>query len=127
MARRVQSRRRQILEPPAAHLHQQHGLVHRFTGLVEGERSGHARPAVDRVQGRGEAVETPIGFVPKATAIDTNGLALPAGAMDELLRVNKDDWTTEIAEQKKFFEQFGNRLPKEIREECEALEKRFGI
>ena len=38
----------------------------------------------------GDAVETPIGFVPAPGAIDTDGLDSRAGTLDELLAVDAD-------------------------------------
>ena len=46
--------------------------------------------------GRGEAVETPIGYVPAPGAIDTEGLDVSKEDMDELLRVDADEWRAEV-------------------------------
>jgi len=71
------------------------------------------------------AVETPIGYVPLPEDIDMTSLELLPGTLEKLLEVNKEDWKKEIEEHRKFFEQFGNDLPKEIWEEHEALKKRL--
>jgi GTP-dependent phosphoenolpyruvate carboxykinase len=39
--------------------------------------------------------------------------------------VNADDWEPELADTKQFFDKFGDRLPKEIREEHAKLTRRF--
>ncbi len=81
---------------------------------------------VERVQGKGEATETPIGFVPTPGSLDLEGLSLSPETMEELLRVDRDAWEQELAEQKQFFEQFGERLPQEIWQEHAALAARLG-
>ena len=82
---------------------------------------------VERVQGKAEAVETPLGFVPAPGSLTLDGLQLAPGAMDELLRVDKEAWEAELAEQSQFFARFGDRLPPEIREEQAALARRLGV
>jgi phosphoenolpyruvate carboxykinase (GTP) len=80
---------------------------------------------LERVRGGGKAVETAIGWVPTPDGIECEGLDLPAGALEELLRIDRADWENEIASQHKFFEQFGARLPQEIQEEHQALAQRL--
>jgi phosphoenolpyruvate carboxykinase (GTP) len=80
---------------------------------------------LERVEGRGQAEETPIGYVPAPGALTLDGLEISQDAMDELLRVNADDWQAELDDTRQFFGKFGSRLPREIREEHEALGRRL--
>ena len=64
--------------------------------------------------GRGEAVETPIGYVPAPGAIDIDGLDVSKEDMDELLRVDRDEWRDEVPLIREHFAQFGDRLPAEL-------------
>jgi phosphoenolpyruvate carboxykinase (GTP) len=80
---------------------------------------------LDRVRGRGKAVETPIGFIPTTDALELDGLKLPAGTMQELLSIDPGAWTKELEDQGQFFEKFGERLPNEMREEHAGLAKRL--
>jgi phosphoenolpyruvate carboxykinase (GTP) len=80
---------------------------------------------LERVRGGGKAVETPIGWIPAPDGIEREGLDLTASALEELLRIDRADWEHEIASQRKFFGQFGSRLPPEIQEEHEALARRL--
>src|SRR5919108_1464664 len=80
---------------------------------------------LERVRGGGKAVETPIGWIPSPDGIERDGLDLPTSTLEELLHIDRADWESEIASQRKFFEQFGSRLPREIREEHEALARRL--
>ncbi|MBI3327530.1 MAG: phosphoenolpyruvate carboxykinase (GTP), partial [Nitrospinae bacterium] len=50
---------------------------------------------------------------------------LPRSTLEEILHVDRAEWTSEVEEQRKFFEQFGDRLPKEIWEESKQLAKRL--
>ncbi|MCU0454030.1 MAG: phosphoenolpyruvate carboxykinase (GTP) [Bacteroidetes bacterium] len=81
---------------------------------------------LERVQGKGKAVESVLGFLPTPDAIDTEGLKLPAGAMQTLTAVDTEGWVKGTVEMDKFYSQFGDRLPKEIREEHAGLRKRLG-
>ncbi|MBR2877905.1 MAG: phosphoenolpyruvate carboxykinase (GTP), partial [Clostridia bacterium] len=57
--------------------------------------------------------------------LNTEGLDITDEVMDELLSVKKEYWTEDIENQKEFFAQFGDRLPKEISDELKALEERI--
>jgi phosphoenolpyruvate carboxykinase (GTP) len=80
---------------------------------------------LERVRGGGKAVETPIGLVPTPDGLEREGLDLPARVVAELLHIDRSDWENEVASQRKFFEQFGSRLPLQIQEEHEALARRL--
>ena len=80
---------------------------------------------LERVQGKGKAAETPIGWVPTPDGLTLDGLEVSRSTMEELLRVSPADWTTELEDTKKFFEQFGRRLPPELHEEHAQLAQRF--
>ena len=91
-----------------------------------GENSRVLEWVFERCAGRGEGVETPIGYLPTADAIDTEGLEVSRADMDELLRVDRDEWRAEVPVIAEYFEQFGDRLPTEISDQLEALRKRLG-
>jgi len=76
--------------------------------------------------GNGNAVESPIGLLPAKNAIDTDGLAIERSEMDELLTVSRDDWRNDAANLGEFFAKFGDRLPREMEQQREALIKRLG-
>ena len=80
---------------------------------------------VERVRGEGASVETAIGHIPTASAIDMNGLSLPSDAMDQLLSVDREAWRDEIRNLREFFAKFGTRLPPAIAAEAEALSARL--
>ena len=80
---------------------------------------------LERVEGRGGADETPIGYVPSRGALTMDGLQVSPEAMNELLQVNGADWETEMEETRQFFDKFGSRLPAELREEHQKLGRRL--
>jgi phosphoenolpyruvate carboxykinase (GTP) len=80
---------------------------------------------LERVEGRGEAKETPIGYVPTRTALTLDGLKIAPESLDELFRVNADNWETDLADSREFLAKFGERLPSELRKEHEAVVSRF--
>ncbi len=90
-----------------------------------GDNSRVLKWIVERVSGDGKAVKTPIGYMPTEDAIDTTGLDVSASDMAELLKVDKDKWAQEIASVKEHYAKFGDKLPKELSSQLEALEKRF--
>ena len=79
-----------------------------------------------RVEGKAEAKETPIGYVPTQDSLTLDGLDISDAAMEELLAVNAADWSREADEIGAFLDEFGDSLPKEIRDEQAALAKRLG-
>jgi phosphoenolpyruvate carboxykinase (GTP) len=81
---------------------------------------------LERLRGEGSSVETPIGNVPDAAAIDAKGLELRPGALEDLLEVPREDWVREHAELGAFFEKLGDRLPDGMRREHDALRRRLG-
>jgi len=78
-----------------------------------------------RCDNRVNAVKTPIGYLPYAFDIDMTGIKLPEGAMNELLKVDRDDWIEELKGIKKFFRDFGRDLPGQMWFEYEELLKRL--
>ena len=80
---------------------------------------------VERVEGTGEAVDTPIGRVPAADAIDTTGLDIDAEVLAELLRVDVDRWRAELPQLEAHYESIGERLPSSLADQLSALEKRL--
>ncbi len=80
---------------------------------------------LERVEGRGQAQETAIGFVPTRNGLTLDGLKISSEAIDELLRVNAEDWEPELADTKQFFDKFGDRLPREVMDEHRRLAQRF--
>ena len=78
---------------------------------------------VDRCEDKVDAKETSIGYVPYKDDLNLEGLDISDEVIDELLSVKKEYWVDDIENQKEFFKQFGDRLPKEITLELNKLEE----
>jgi phosphoenolpyruvate carboxykinase (GTP) len=78
---------------------------------------------IDRVRGKGGAMETPIGLVPTEAALDWEGLGLTVAERQALLAVDRGEWAAEVPEIRAFFERFGRRLPPELGRSLSALEE----
>jgi phosphoenolpyruvate carboxykinase (GTP) len=91
-----------------------------------GENSRVLEWVFERVSGKGEANETPIGWVPATDAIETNGLDVSDQDMQKLLTVNPDEWRAEVPRIREHFAIFGDRLPLALRDEVDRLERELG-
>ena len=91
-----------------------------------GENSRVLEWVFERSAGRGDAVETPIGFVPGPAAINVEGLDISPADMAELVAVNADDWRTEVPSIREHYRQFGDRIPSALVDEVNDLERRLG-
>jgi phosphoenolpyruvate carboxykinase (GTP) len=80
---------------------------------------------VDRVHGRGYAVESPIGLMPRRADIEWNGLDFPTDKFYEMMSVNRDAATAEARSHEDEFDKFFDRLPKEFIFERELLLSRL--
>ena len=73
--------------------------------------------------GRGRA--TPIGNLPAAGGLDTDGLAVSESDLELLLSVDTDTWQEEAELTRDYFTTFGSHLPDQLWEEHEALLERL--
>ncbi|HET6378555.1 MAG TPA: phosphoenolpyruvate carboxykinase (GTP) [Methylocella sp.] len=80
---------------------------------------------IDRVHGRGYAVESPIGLMPRREDIDWNGLDFPADRFYAMMSVNREAATEEAKAHEDEFNKFFDRLPKEFIFERELLLSRL--
>jgi len=78
---------------------------------------------LDRCEGKAEAVETAIGYEPKAEDINIEGLDIDLEVVKGLLDVDKNLWKEDAAGIEEFYKKFGDRLPKELKAELETLKK----
>ncbi len=80
----------------------------------------------ERCNGTVDSVDTPIGKLPADGSLDTEGLDMDADDLKGLLHVDAEGWKAELPSIKKHFATFGDKLPKGLQEELDALEKRLG-
>lgn len=78
---------------------------------------------VNRCKGEADAVETAIGYVPKAEDINLEGLDIDIATLKSILEVKNDQWAKEAEGIEEFYKKFGDKLPKELRDQLETLKK----
>jgi phosphoenolpyruvate carboxykinase (GTP) len=91
-----------------------------------GENSRVLKWMCERVDGKAEARETPIGWLPTDGALDLTGLDIPAEDLEGLLHVDVDAYRAEIADIEAHFARFGDRLPERLRKQLSAFKRRLG-
>jgi phosphoenolpyruvate carboxykinase (GTP) len=90
-----------------------------------GENSRVLKWIVERLEGRGAAVDTPIGRVPAPDALDLTGTDVSPAAIEAALRVDVEEWKAEIPQVAEWFEKFGDKLPGVLWAELDALKARL--
>ena len=90
-----------------------------------GENSRVLKWIVERTNGTGKAEKTAIGYLPAKDAVDTTGLDVSEKDMEELLHVYKDEWLKEVASIREHYANYGEKLPKELMDQLDALEERL--
>ncbi len=90
-----------------------------------GENSRVLKWICERVEGKGKAVETPIGWLPTDEALDLRGLNLSPDDVKLLLSVDLEAWKKEHEDAATYFQKFGDRLPAKLREQLAGLDERL--
>ena len=93
----------------------------RFMWPGFGENMRVLKWIVDRSNGRGRSVETPVGWVPHYSDIDWSGLDFPHEKFEELQRFDRAAWRQELISQEELFLDLRTHLPRELIYERELL------
>ena len=91
------------------------------------ENSRVLKWVVERLEGKGKGVETPIGVVPTADALDLTGLDISEENLENSIRFVPEEWHAEIPMIEEWFEKFGDKLPQAMSDELEALKDRLDV
>ncbi|MBE6904279.1 MAG: phosphoenolpyruvate carboxykinase (GTP) [Ruminococcaceae bacterium] len=82
---------------------------------------------LDRCEGKADAKETPIGYVPFVDDINIEGLKdITKETLEDLLTVDASLWKAELDGIKEFYAKIGDTLPEELKNQLSNLEKRLG-
>ncbi|MBJ90479.1 MAG: phosphoenolpyruvate carboxykinase (GTP) [Woeseia sp.] len=92
-----------------------------------GENLRVLRWIMGRCNGSANAVETPIGYLPKKGEIDTDGLDVTDQTMQELLSVNVEQWKIEMDSVGEYLHSYGERLPEDLKNEYDELVAKLKI
>lgn len=90
-----------------------------------GENSRVLKWICERIEGTAKAVETPIGILPAADAIDTKGTDVTSSDMKELLTVDVEGWKKEVESVEESYRTYGTKLPHALKAELDALKARL--
>jgi phosphoenolpyruvate carboxykinase (GTP) len=90
-----------------------------------GENSRVLRWVVERLDDGAPADDTPIGRVPAVDALDTSGLDIDRATIERLVSVDAESWRQEVPQIEDHFAAIGDRLPPELRDELNELQKRL--
>ena len=90
-----------------------------------GENSRVLKWAIERIEGKAAAVETPIGHVPTVDSLDLEGLDVDRQAIEAALRVDPEEWKQELPLITEWFDKFGDKLPAVLWTELDGLRARL--
>jgi len=78
-----------------------------------------------RCFGEADAAETAIGYEPRPEDIDLEDSGVELDTLKGLLGVDKALWQDEVKGIREFYQKFGDKLPKQLSQELDALEGRL--
>jgi phosphoenolpyruvate carboxykinase (GTP) len=82
--------------------------------------------AIERIEGKAAAADTPIGHVPTPDSLDLSGLDLSADEVSSVVHVDAEEWRAEIPQIEAWFDKIGSQLPTSLRDELASLKLRLG-
>ncbi len=82
---------------------------------------------IDRCDGKADAVETEIGYLPRPEDIDLTDLDVDMDTLKSILTVDKSAWIKEAEEITEHYKMFGDRLPNELKEQLDSLKAKLGM
>jgi phosphoenolpyruvate carboxykinase (GTP) len=97
----------------------------RFMWPGFGENLRVLRWIADRCEGKVGAVETPIGLLPRKQDLDIAGLDMDPSALETLLSIDANAWRQEVDAIGKYLDEFGSRVPQQLREELKGVAQRL--
>ena len=80
---------------------------------------------IQRVEGTADAVETPIGHLPRAEDLNLDGVALSDEAHERLFGFERAGWQAEFASIGEYLEEFGARTPQALKDEQQRIAARL--
>jgi phosphoenolpyruvate carboxykinase (GTP) len=69
---------------------------------------------VDKVHGEANAIESPIGWMPKYSDLEWKGLNFSQEKFNELMSINMEEWKNEVTSHELLFDRLYDKLPKEF-------------
>jgi len=69
---------------------------------------------VEKVRGKSNAVESPIGWMPHYEDLDWTGSDFTKQQFDQIMAIDREQWKNELLSHAELFERMYDRLPKEF-------------
>jgi phosphoenolpyruvate carboxykinase (GTP) len=83
---------------------------------------------VERVNGRGAALESPLGWIPSYSDLNWDGLdGFSQKQFDDLTSIDPQDWQEELKQQDQLFEKMKDKLPAELIDIRKELGSKFAL
>lgn len=79
-----------------------------------GENSRVLKWVAERCDGSRDAVQTPIGYMPRPEDLDTRGLDLPSEDLEAITTINPHEWRAELEAIEEHFKGYGPKMPEEL-------------
>jgi phosphoenolpyruvate carboxykinase (GTP) len=79
-----------------------------------GENMRVLKWVVDRVNGRGYGIESPLGWMPTYEDLHWHGLDYSKERFGDLMSVDSQEWKNELLSQEELFSKLYDKLPKEF-------------
>jgi phosphoenolpyruvate carboxykinase (GTP) len=80
---------------------------------------------MDRCEGKAEADDAPIGYLPRPQDLNLEGADVDVETVKGLLSIDQDLWRAECAGIREFYAKFGEKLPGRLVEALDELEARL--
>lgn len=80
-----------------------------------------------RAAGRADATDSPIGALPRPADLNLKGLNIDPQTLQALLTIDRDAWRREVADMREYLNEFGARVPAEMRAELDRIERRLAV
>jgi phosphoenolpyruvate carboxykinase (GTP) len=81
----------------------------------------------DRTDGKLEAKETPIGYLPYVDDIDTTSLNISKADVESIIDIDVNGWREYIIQIKEFYSKFHDRIPDKLYKILDTLENNFNL
>ncbi len=79
----------------------------------------------ERIDEKVEANETPIGKIPHLKDLDISDLNLSKENLEKLFEIDKNAYLKDVESIKEYYKKFGEKLPNELLQEVDELEKKL--
>ena len=90
-----------------------------------GDNSRVLKWMCERLEGKANGKQTAIGIIPAEGELDLTGLDLPSSTYKELMKIDHQEWKTELPDIEKHFAQFGSHMPERLKKQLEELGNRL--